>query len=103
VLVGLVTLGVLPIGAAFVVWIVAGFGMGMLYPTLSVLTLELSAEGEQGQNSSSLQVGESIFTVVVVAITGALFTMVGSGYLVSFAVAAFFGVVGILIARRSYA
>lgn len=103
VLIALVAQDILPIGAAFVVWIVAGFGMGMLYPTLSVLTLELSAEGEQGQNSSSLQVGESVFTVVVVAITGALFTMVGSGYLVSFAVAALFGVVGILIARRSYA
>jgi MFS family permease len=102
-LMALVSVGALPVLVAYLSWIVAGFGIGMVYPTLSVVTLELSAEGEQGQNSSSLQVGEQTFTVVGVAVTTALFTLAGAGFLVPLVVAGLFAVVGIVVARRSYA
>jgi MFS family permease len=101
-LMALVSTGVAPTPVAFASWIVAGFGIGMVYPTLSVRTLELSEAGEQGQNSSSLQVGEQMFTVVGVAVTTALFTAAG-GFLLPFAIAALLGLIGVLMGKRSYA
>jgi hypothetical protein len=54
-------------------WASAGLGMGLAYPTLSVLTLELSAPSEQGANSSALQIADALFAAVVLAVSGALF------------------------------
>ncbi|SDG06332.1 Major Facilitator Superfamily protein [Sinosporangium album] len=89
-----------PVALAYVSWIIGGLGMGLVYPTLSVLALELSRPGEQGHNSSALQVGEQVFTVVVVAVTGALFTALESGFLYSFGVAALVALAAVAIAPR---
>jgi MFS family permease len=66
-----------PIFVSFAGWLVTGFGIGMVFPTLSVLVLELSAPGEEGRNSASLSIGESVFGIVAVALTGALFAACG--------------------------
>ncbi|WP_249346112.1 MFS transporter [Microbispora sp. H11081] len=66
-----------PVPVVFAGWVVAGLGIGMLFPTLSVLVLELSAPGEEGRNSASLSVGESVFSVVAVSLTGALLAAYG--------------------------
>ncbi|MFC6087495.1 MFS transporter [Sphaerisporangium aureirubrum] len=95
-----VTLDAVPVAVAYPSWIVAGFGMGLVYPTLSVLTLELSGPGEQGANSSALQVGEMVFSVVSVAVTGAIFTATGSGYWTVFAVAVLLALAGLWVAPR---
>jgi dipeptide/tripeptide permease len=95
-----VTLEAVPVAIADPSWIVAGFGMGLVYPTLSVLTLELSHPGEQGVNSSSLQVGEMVFSVVSVAVTSALFTATGSGYWTVFAIALLMALAGLWVAPR---
>jgi MFS family permease len=95
-----VTLEAVPVAIAYPSWIVAGFGMGLVYPTLSVLTLELSHPGEQGVNSSSLQVGEMVFSVVSVAVTSALFTATGSGYWTVFAIALLMALAGLWVAPR---
>ncbi|WP_240776665.1 MFS transporter [Nonomuraea basaltis] len=100
-LMGAVTFTAVPVALAYPSWIVAGFGMGLVYPTLSVLTLELSTPGEQGENSSALQVGESVFSVVSVAVTGALFTAVGSGYWAVFAATLAMALAGLAIAPRA--
>jgi hypothetical protein len=47
--------------------------MGLIYPTLSVLTLELSAPEEQGANSSALQLCDSLFAVMAIALGGSVF------------------------------
>jgi MFS family permease len=79
---GLLTLGmigaavlVLPdvpawVGMAF--WVLSGSGMGLVYPTLSVLTLELAAPHEQGSASSALQVADAVAAAVASTATGAL-------------------------------
>ncbi len=60
--------------------------MGLIYPTLSVLTLELSAPEEQGANSSSLQLCDSLFAVAAIALGGSLFTaLVGRSPVTAFA------------------
>ncbi|RGC68918.1 putative multidrug-efflux transporter [Micromonospora sp. MW-13] len=92
----------LPVGVLG--WAVAGLGMGLLYPSLSVLTLELSAPGEQGRNSSSLQLGDSLFAAAVLALTGAVLAVgavPGPGsYTAVLVVAAALAAVGVLLAGR---
>ncbi|MER7889074.1 MFS transporter [Micromonospora sp. NPDC094482] len=93
-----------PVAVGVFGWAVAGMGMGLLYPSLSVLTLELSAPGEQGRNSSSLQLGDSLFAATVLALTGAVLAAgaaPGPGsYLTTLAVAAGLALLGAALAGR---
>ncbi|HEY4418196.1 MAG TPA: MFS transporter [Pseudonocardia sp.] len=114
---GLVAFGVLaagatvvpgvPVAVAVIGWAAGGLGMGLAYPTLSVLTLELSAPSEQGTNSSALQIADALFAAVVLALTGALFAaLVDAGtvaYLAGTAVAGGLALVAVLIAGRARA
>lgn len=52
------------------IWMLAGAGMGLAMPTVSVLTLELSPVAEQGANSAALQVTDVVGSVLGIA-TGA--------------------------------
>jgi MFS family permease len=52
---------------------VAGFGMGFTFPSVSVLTLELSAPGDQGSNSASLQVADGLTSTLSVAVAGSVY------------------------------
>ncbi|MFO1252989.1 MAG: MFS transporter [Inhella sp.] len=54
-------------------WALAGLGIGLAWPMLSVLTLALSAPAEQGRNSSALQLADALATTVALALAGALF------------------------------
>jgi hypothetical protein len=74
-------------------WIVSGLGMGLLSASLSVLTLSMSAPGEQGANSSAMQLCEAIVVAATLAIGGSLFaalleTSAQAAYLANFGVAA---------------
>ncbi|ATO15777.1 MFS transporter [Micromonospora sp. WMMA2032] len=102
-----VTLALLPgvpVAPAVLAWSVAGLGMGLLYPSLSVLTLELSAPAEQGRNSSALQLGDSLAAATVLALTGAVLAAGSSpgpaSYASTLAVAAGCGLLGLLLAGR---
>ncbi|MGW4468094.1 MFS transporter [Nonomuraea sp. NPDC004354] len=99
-LMGAVTFDAVPVALAYPSWIITGFGMGLVYPTLSVLTLELSRPGEQGVNSSALQVGESVFSVVSVAVTSALFAGAGQGYWAVYAATLVMALAGLWVAPR---
>jgi MFS family permease len=93
-----------PILAGLAAWLVAGFGIGLVYPTLSVLTLELSGPGEEGRNSSSLQIGESVFSVVIIAMAGAVFAAFDTAwwvYLACFGLIVTQAALGPLIAGRA--
>ncbi len=50
-----------------------GLGMGMALSSTSVLVLGLSAPGQQGSNSASLQVSDALGSVVGVGAAGAVF------------------------------
>ncbi|MET8911155.1 MFS transporter [Micromonospora sp. NPDC004551] len=93
-----------PVALAVLAWSVAGLGMGLLYPSLSVLTLALSAPAEQGRNSSALQLGDSLAAATVLALTGAVLAA-GSApgpasFATTLAVAAGCGLLGVLLAGR---
>ncbi|MGC5010317.1 MFS transporter [Streptosporangium sp. DT93] len=103
VLMALTVFAVVPVAAAFAGEIVLGLGMGVVYPTLSVLVLELSPPGEEGENSASLGVAESVYTVVSVAIAGALLAALGTlgvVYMLCFALVAVLAATGIVVAGR---
>ncbi len=94
-----------PVAVGVAGWALTGLGMGLTYPTLSVLTLELSPAAEQGANSSALQIADALFAAVVLAVSGALFAaLVDQGrvaYLAGFAVAALPAAVAVVVARRA--
>ncbi|MFF2268419.1 MFS transporter [Cellulosimicrobium cellulans] len=107
--VGAVTLLALP-GVPTIVgmlaWTVAGTGMGFVSPTVSVLTLELSAVHQQGANSSALQVANALAAAVALAITGSLLwalrDALGLGaYVVCFGITAAVALTAFLVAPRT--
>jgi MFS family permease len=49
--------------------------MGLGMSSTSVLTLQLSAPGEEGRNSSGLQIGDSLGSVLGIGLAGALFSV----------------------------
>ena len=60
----------LPPWLAVVSWAIGAAGMGLAFPSLSVLTLRLSPPADQGANSAALQVSDSIGSVVLLAAAG---------------------------------
>lgn len=57
-----------------IIWGITQTGVGIAYPTTSLLTMRLSAPDVLGRNSSSLQVSEALASAVVLAAVGAVFT-----------------------------
>lgn len=57
-----------PVGLAG--WAIAGVGMGLSSPTLSVLVLEHSDETNQGRNSSAAQLAGSLSIATTMAVSG---------------------------------
>ncbi|MBR7825434.1 MFS transporter [Actinospica sp. MGRD01-02] len=51
----------------------ASLGAGMAFPTVSLLTLELSEPEEQGTNSASLQVADGITSTLAIALGGSIY------------------------------
>jgi MFS family permease len=102
---GIAVLPAVPLAVAVVGWAAAGLGMGLAYPTLSVLTLELSAPAEEGTNSSALQIADALFAAVVLALTGALFAALvalgSAAYLAGTAVAAVLALAAVSAAGRA--
>ncbi len=94
-----------PVVVGMLGWGVAGFGMGMSYPTLSLLTLRLSAPSEQGANTSALQMTESLGNALVLAVSGPVFAALvvarpTEAFLACFAVSVALAATGVLVAGR---
>lgn len=55
-------------------WALAGGGMGLMYPRLTVLTLAYSTPQNQGFNSSALSISDSVGAATAIAAMGLVFT-----------------------------
>lgn len=102
---GAAVLPAVPVVASLAGWALAGLGMGLTYPTLSVLTLRLSPPAQQGANSSALQVMESLTIAVVLAVSGPLFVLLlardaTTAFVTAFAVAGAFALAGLAVGGR---
>jgi len=106
--VGVVSLALIPavpVALAMAGWSLAGFGMGLVYPTLSVLTLDASAPGEAGRNSASLQLADSLASAAVLAVVGAIFAALVTrpgpmAFVAVYVISALFAVMGLVFAGR---
>lgn len=58
-------------------WSLAGAGMGLMYPRLTVLTLAYSTSADQGFNSSALSIADSLMSSAAVAVSGLVFIALG--------------------------
>ena len=63
----LVSVPAVPAALAVPLWTLAGAGMGFAMPTISLLTLALSPEREQGGNAASLQIADAVGSAVCIA------------------------------------
>lgn len=98
----------MPVPAAVAGWLLTGLGMGMLYGTLSVLALSMSATHEQGRNSSALQLCESLMVATTLAIGGTLFAALldvshTAAFTANFAITLVLAVLATIVARRTRA
>lgn len=94
-----------PLWFALAGWTLTGFGMGLIYPSLSVLTLSLSPPAQQGANTSALQLSEALGVATTLAISGSLFALflqgnVMLGYLLTYAIMLVLAVSSVVVARR---
>lgn len=100
-----VLFNIVPLPIALVGWALTGFGMGMIYASLSVLTLSLSAPHEQGANTSALQLSEALSVTTALAVSGALFALFverapHTGYVLCLAITVGLAMLATVIARR---
>ncbi len=103
----LVALASMTVWVAALAWLVAGAGMGLAMPSISVATMAASSEDEQGENSAALQVSDSAGSVVTIALGGALVAAaataghgIGPAVLTVDLSMAVLALVGLLAARR---
>jgi MFS family permease len=76
-LAGLTALLHLPPAVVIAGWSLAGAGMGLMYPRLTVLTLAYSTPRNQGFNSSALSISDAVGAATAIALMGVVFTALG--------------------------
>jgi MFS family permease len=62
------------IGAA---WVLAGAGMGLMFPRISAVVLAASDERDQGRNSAAMSISDAVGGATAISLTGLVFTTVG--------------------------
>ncbi|TLM83272.1 MFS transporter [Pseudarthrobacter sp. NamE2] len=92
-----------PAAAAIAGWVLAGGGMGLLYPRLSVMTLALSTKDNEGFNSSAMSIADSLGGALALATTGivfAAFTTTAASFAGVFGLAAVVALAAVSVAPR---
>jgi MFS family permease len=62
------------LGAA---WVLAGAGMGLMFPRISAVVLAASDERDQGRNSAAMSISDAVGGATAISLTGLVFTAVG--------------------------
>lgn len=83
-------------------WALAGQGVGLAFPILSVQLLKISAPADQGRNSSALQLADALTTTTALAAAG-LLVQQAHGMTWVMVLAALLAGTGALCARRVFA
>ncbi|MSO27657.1 MAG: MFS transporter [Candidatus Nanopelagicales bacterium] len=103
----LVVLTSLPVWIASISWALGAFGMGLAIPSVSVQTMRLSPESDQGINAAALQIVDSVLVVAVTAILGLFYAAAVAGqgatpqtYALLWVISAIVALVGAFLAPR---
>ncbi len=67
------------VGLVVFAWVGGGLGMGLAYSSTTLAVMALSEPQEQGRNSSSLQLAESLGTAALTAAAGSIFAALDGG------------------------
>ncbi|GAA2992541.1 MFS family permease [Microbacterium terrae] len=84
-------------------WLLAGAGMGLMYPRLTVLTLGYSTPQNQGFNSAGLSISENVAAAISIAFMGLVFTALATtdaGFPTVFAIATVLALVALVPGLR---
>ena len=87
-------------------WGVAGLGMGLAYPSFSLITLARAGDGEEGRASSSLKLNEVLCAAMATGIGGAIIAAgesrgwEGGSMALVFALTGAIAAAGVLLAAR---
>ncbi|MDR6119996.1 MFS family permease [Aeromicrobium sp. SORGH_AS981] len=96
-----------PVVVVATVWVVGGFGMGVLSSTSVTEVLRRSGPGQEAGHSAALQTSDSVAESVALALGGTVFAAavvhgLGVGVLAAFAVPTACVVAGLLVLGRGY-
>lgn len=94
-----------PVWIALLGWAIAGAGMGLISPTLSIITLEMAQPGSHGRAGASLRLSAAMTTTCALALSGAAFaallgTSESAAFAVCLGIAALLAVCGACLAGR---
>jgi MFS family permease len=87
-------------------WVLAGAGMGLMYPRISALVLAASTERDQGGNSAAMSIADAVGGATAISLAGLVFTAVGPAtelapFVAAFALTTALGLGAVLVSRRS--
>jgi MFS family permease len=87
-------------------WVLAGAGMGLMYPRIGSLVLAASAAHEQGENSAAMSIADAVGGSTAIALAGLLFTAVGtaadlSAFVAALSLTSVLAVGAVLVSRRT--
>ena len=96
----------LPWWLVAVAWVVAGSGMGLMYPRIGISVLEASTEADQGANTAAMSIADAAGGATAISLTGLLFTGVGTAadlgpFVAVLAMTTGLAVVAVAVARRT--
>jgi MFS family permease len=84
-------------------WLLAGGGMGLMYPRLTVLTLAYSTPQNQGFNSAALSIFDAVGSATAIAVMGLVFTSLAAtdaGFPVVFAIGVVLAILAVIPGLR---
>jgi len=85
-------------------WLIAGGGMGLMFPRISTLVLAGSTERDQGFNSAAMTITDSTGAATAIAFAGLVFFAFGAGaegFVAVFALTAVLGLLAVPVAFRA--
>jgi MFS family permease len=94
-----------PVETALAAWTVAGLGMGLAYPTISLLMLREAPPGREGWASASLNLADVLGTAIGIGAGGAAVTAstghsLPTGVMIAFGIAAVAALAALTVTRR---
>ncbi|MGV8884705.1 MAG: MFS transporter [Microbacteriaceae bacterium] len=89
-----------PFVAAFG-WLLAGGGMGLVFPRISTLVLAFSTPRDQGFNSAAMTNMDTTASATAVAFAGLVFVALGNSFAAVMALTTVFAIVAVIVAART--